>query len=437
MRELAALDAVGAVAGHAGKAERAGVGGANVPEARDQDAVLGIADQVFERRAVAVEREVVGRGFCFQALVLRPVAIGDQLLQFAAVDPDLAADRLAVVAERQRREHRVGRVGIERQRTEPAVEFAEGRAALVARALAEAVPGRHAEQVADRLRFQHHRRRARFEYPRALRARALVDRALGRCAQRAVRNPGALVLGPAAACTAGGRHVVVDAVAAFVRKPARAVAVGGKAAFERQQPGEIDPGRLAEPAGLADPFAGGLDRQILGGLAPGVLARVDDHARGRHQFFVVRQVPTGLEGALDRGGDALAVVDRVQRHRGLLQPDARRQGQAQLVTQAVLRNRAVVEAGAEPLLAAQQHLQFARARQFQNAGDQILCLGAPHQSRPRQILMPRNSVGAAPWVICATCIGSPLPQLVTPCARQKRSSQVASQAFQNFGVLLW
>ncbi len=231
--------------------------------------------------------------------------------------------------------------------------------------------------------------------------------------------------------------MVIDAIVPFVGEAAGAVTVGGEVVAGRQQAREIDVGGGTGRAGLRDPAAGGVDTDGLGSAAPGMLGLRDHFAGGRHQFFVVGQVTAGSEGALDGLRNLLPVVDTVQRQRGFFLLQTRRQRQANLLPQRVLRDSATAEARAEALLALEQYLQFTRARQFENVADEVLCLLAFHQSRPRQMRMPRKRVGAAPWVICATCIGSPLPQLVTPWARQKRSSQVASQAFQKSGVLLW
>jgi hypothetical protein len=48
--------------------------------------------------------------------------------------------------------------------------------------------------------------------------------------------------------------------------------------------------------------------------------------------------------------------------------------------------------------------------------------------------MLRNLVVAAPCVMRADWLGWPLPQLITPKGRHQRSSQMASQLFQNSGL---
>ena len=223
----------------------------------------------------------------------------------------------------------------------------------------------------------------------------------------------------------------------FVGKAAGAVPVGGEVAAAGQQSREVDTGSRPGRTGFTDPAAGGIGIDVFTPGATGWLAQVYDLARRRHQFFVVGQVAAGFEGARDRLGDLRAIVDVAKRDRGFLLFDPGRQGQPAPAAQRVLRNRAAAEARAQPMLALEQYLQFARMRNLQDSGDKILCLPAFHQFRPRQMEIRRKRVGAAPCVIWATWIGSPLPQLVIPCARQKRSSQVASQAFQKSGVLLW
>ena len=93
----------------------------------------------------------------------------------------------------------------------------------------------------------------------------------------------------------------------------------------------------------------------------------------------------GCEQLLDRGANHVRVVQGVDRQRGFLffEPPGKRQGD--LVTQHVLRDRAIVEAGAEAIDPLNADLQFPGVRSLQNARDQLLCLLPVHYSRPRQM----------------------------------------------------
>src|SRR5262252_861717 len=56
-----------------------------------------------------------------------------------------------------------------------------------------------------------------------------------------------------------------------------------------------------------------------------------------------------------------------------------------------------------------------------------------HRYTPTRTL--RNRAGAAPWPVPITCMGSPLPQLGVPHIFQLFSFPIASQEFQNSGVI--
>ena len=70
-------------------------------------------------------------------------------------------------------------------------------------------------------------------------------------------------------------------------------------------------------------------------------------------------------------------------------------------------------------------------------GEQVFAAQAAHEPPP---VLPtvtlRNRAGEAPCATCMSCIGSPLPQFMTPFGTQNRSSATASHEPQNSGVML-
>src|SRR5215471_9443855 len=74
MADPAVLDQEGAVARETGVEDRARIERPDVPEARDQDAALGGADQVVDGALAALHLDACGQAGSLDVLLLRPVA---------------------------------------------------------------------------------------------------------------------------------------------------------------------------------------------------------------------------------------------------------------------------------------------------------------------------------------------------------------------------